>query len=189
MNLASRLGCGWRDRTMNFGRAVAVHPRAGRSVAMRRYGRILTIVLACLWAAPDAKSDVQIAGLTDLSLGTWSGIGDLTGDIGHCVLNTLTPAKFSIVASGDGAGGAFALINGASSLPIQVSYSDGGGFTAMTANTALTSQKAQNQVKFDKCVAGTGSQLQIRVLILEADMSAASSGNHSGTIYLIVSPI
>lgn len=155
---------------------------------MWRYGRLLGIVLAFLWAAPDAKSDAQIAGLGNLSLGAWSGAGDLTGDIVHCVLDTTPPAKFSIEASGDGAGGAFALINGASSLPIQLSYNDGGGFVAMTANTALTNRKGQNSVKFTKCMNGSGAQLLVRILILEADMLAASGGNHSGTIYLTVVP-
>lgn len=159
----------------------------------RRYRRIFAVaglVFAFLSVTPDAKSDVQISGLSDLSLGTWSGVGDLTGDIAHCVLNTVAPRKFSITASGDGAGGAFALLNGPSSLAIQLLYNPGNGYQAMTTNVALTNLSGQNQAKFDACVAGTGTRIMLRVQILEADMSAATGGGtHSGTIYLTVAPI
>lgn len=190
MDLTSRLGHGGRDRTVKFGRAAAVPTREGRSVAMWRYRRFLGVaglVLAFLWAAPDAKSDVKIDGLSDLNLGTWSGAGDLTGDITHCVLNTVAPRKFTIEASGDGAGGGFAVLNGAASLPIQVEYNDGNGFQAVTANTPITNQAGQNQTKFDACVLGTGTRLTLRILILGTDMSAATGGGaHTGTIYLTV---
>jgi len=156
-----------------------------------RCARLLIVAalgLAFLFMAPDAKSDVQIAGLSDLNLGTWSGAGDLTGDIGHCVLNTATPSKYSIEASGDGTGGAFALLNGASSVPMQVSYNDGKGWAAMSANTPLANRKGLNSTKFTKCLNGTGAQMLIRVLVLGSDLSLASGGTFAGTLYLNVVP-
>ena len=154
----------------------------------RRFLAVAGLVLAFLWATPVAKADVQIASLNDLNLGTWSGIGDLTGDISHCVLNTVNPRRYNITASGDGAGGAFALINGASSLPFQVSYNDGGGFTTMTATAPLTNQGGYNPGQFNQCMNGTRAAFLIRVLILGTDMSVADGGPYTGTIYLTVVP-
>jgi len=146
-----------------------------------------TVFLALLFTVPAARADVQIAGLADLSLGTWDGINDMTGDVGHCVYNSIAPGKYSIEASGDGAGGAFALVNGASSIPMQVSYSDGGGFVALTANTPLGGQKALNSTKFTQCMAGKGQSL-IRVLVLGTDLALANGGTYSGTLNLTVVP-
>jgi hypothetical protein len=145
------------------------------------------VFFAALLAAPAARPDVQIAGLTDLNLGVWVGAGDMTGDIGHCVHNSDSPGKYSIEASGDGAGGAFALVNGASSIPMQVSYSDGGGFTTLTANTPLGGQKGLNSTKFSQCLAGKG-QFFIRILILGTDLAPADGGTYVGTLNLTVVP-
>jgi len=137
--------------------------------------------------APAARSDVQIAGLADLSLGTWDGVNDMTGDIGHCVYNTINPGKYSIEASGDGASGAFALINGASSIPMQISYSDGSGWQTLTPNTPVGGQKALNSTKFTQCLAGKNQYL-IRILVLGTDLATAFGGTYSGTLYLTVVP-
>ncbi len=184
-----RLRRRFRGHAVKSCRVVAAPISENRGVTVRGRLRAASILFfALLWIAPAARSDVQIAGLSDLNLGTWGGAGDLTGDIGHCVLNTVPPAKFSIDVSGDGAGGAFALINGVSSLPMQLSYNDGGGFVSLTPNTPLTNQKGQNSTKFTKCMNGTGAQLLIRVLVLGTDMSLANGGSYSGTIYLNVVP-
>jgi len=140
-----------------------------------------------LCATPVAKADVQIASLTDLNLGAWPGAGDLTGDIGHCVLNTVNPGKFSIEAYGDGTGGAFALLNGLSSVPMSLSYSDGSGWVSLSPYTPVTNQKAMNSATFTKCMGGKGQYL-VRVLVLGTDLSAAGGGTYSGTIYLNVVP-
>lgn len=155
-----------------------------------RGDRLLTVAALCLaflLTGPEAKADVQIAGLSDLNLGTWSGAGDLTGDIGHCVLNTVAPQKYSVEASGDGTGGAFALVNGLSSVPMQVSYNDGKGWAAMSPNTPLGSRKGLNAAKFSQCMSGKG-QLFIRVLVLGTDLSLVDGGTYAGTIYLNVVP-
>ena len=177
----------------NYFHAVAASSFEACSVAMckwrnRRFLAVAALSLAFLWAAPDAKSDVQIAGLSDLNLGTWGGTGDLTGDIAHCVLNTVPPAKFSIDASGDGIGGVFALINGTSSVPMQISYNDGKGWAALSPNTPLANLKGLNSTKFTKCMNGTGAQLLIRVLVLGTDLSLVGGGSYNGAIYLNVVP-
>lgn len=162
--------------------------RVGAIEAGRRSLIVAAILLTFVYAAPvaNAQANVQIASLGDVGFGTWSGVGDLTADVDHCVLHDTPPSKFSIVATGDGAGGAFVLVGPASNVPIQVLYNSGTGFRSLTANTALTNLSGQNQTKFDDCVAGTGTRLYLRVNILEADLLAADGGTHTGTITLTV---
>lgn len=164
-------------------RAVVATGICGRLIA------ICSVFLIVLVAAPaaNAQANVQIASLSDVGFGTWSGVGDLTADVDHCVLNDTPPGKFSIVASGDGAGGAFVLVGPASNIPMQVLYNAGTGYKSLTPNTALANLGGQNQSKFDDCMAGTGTRLYLRINILEADLLAADGGTHTGTITLTVS--
>jgi hypothetical protein len=74
--------------------------------------------------APAISAQVQISGLSDLHLGSWSGVGDLEGVVDHCVLGP-RGGRFAIEATGAGSGGAFVLESGPGSLPFQVTYDDG----------------------------------------------------------------
>jgi hypothetical protein len=179
---------GPRDRTASFGRAVAAFlRRMYRGRFAERCFVAAAVAALVLSNAPAARSDVQIAGLTDLNLGTWTGTGDLTGDISHCVQNTVAPGKYSIEASGDGSGGAFALINGVTSIPMQLSYSDGSGWSSLTPNSPLGNLKGLKSSGFSQCMSGKNPYL-IRVLILQSDLSLANDGTYGGTIYLNVVP-
>jgi hypothetical protein len=138
--------------------------------------------------APAISAQVQIGGLSDLHFGSWSGVGDLEGAVDHCVLGP-RGGRFAIEATGAGAGGAFALENGPGSLPFQVAYDDGDGWSQMDPGVPLTGQTGSpNQNQFQRCLEGRRPPERLRVRILAQDLGAAVAGSYAGSLTLLVSP-
>lgn len=154
----------------------------------RRLVPWLALAMA-LVVAPEAAAQVQISGLSDLQLGTWSGSGDLEGVGDHCVLGP-RGGRYAIEATGVGSGGAFVLLNGPGSLPFQVDYSDdGGGWSQMSPGVPLTGQRgAPNENQFERCLAGQRSPQRVRVRVLAQDLGAAVAGSYDGSLTLLVTP-
>jgi hypothetical protein len=155
-------------------------------------GRRLVPWIAGAWGlmfAPEVAAQVQISGLSDLQLGTWSGSGDLEGVGDHCVLGP-RGGRYAILATGVGSGGAFVLLNGPGSLPFQVDYSDdGGGWSQMSPGVPLTGQRgAPNENQFERCLAGQRSPQRVRVRVLAQDLGAAVAGSYDGSLTLLVTP-
>lgn len=147
--------------------------------------------LACIIAftgAPALQAQVMIAGLSDLELGNWNGSSDLEGEVQHCVLGG--PAgRFSIVATGDGPGNSFALLNGAASLPYLVAYNDGSGWSQLVSGRRLGGQRgSQNTNLFNRCLNGSQPPESVRVRVLAQELGAAIAGGYNGTLTLLVAP-
>ena len=138
--------------------------------------------------APAVTAQVQIGGLSDLDFGSWSGFGDLEGVVDHCVLGP-RGGRFAVEATGVGAGGAFVVENGPGSLPYQVDYDDGGGWSQMDPGVPLTGQTgAPNQIQFQRCLEGRRPPERVRVRILAQDLGAAVAGSYGGSLTLLVTP-
>jgi hypothetical protein len=138
--------------------------------------------------APAISAQVQISGLSDLHLGSWSGGGDLEGVVDHCVLG-LRGGHFAIEATGAGSGGAFVLESGPGSLPFQVAYDDGDGWSQMDPGVPLTGLAgAPNQNQFQRCLEGRRPPERVRVRILAQDLGAAVAGSYGGSLTLLVTP-
>jgi hypothetical protein len=138
-------------------------------------------------ATPSA-AQVQISGLSDLAFGTWNGAGAVEGEVEHCVLGN-RGGRFSIEATGDGPGDSFALTNGPVSLPYQVAYDDGGGWSPLSSGTPLAGQRGSpNTNQFQRCLDGSRPPERLRVRLLAQDLSQAAGGGYSGTLTLLVAP-
>jgi len=143
--------------------------------------------MAVIWATPSA-AQVQISGLSDLALGSWNGAGDVESEVEHCVLGN-RGGLFSIEATDDGPGDSFALTNGPVSLPYQVAYDDGSGWSQLNSGTPLSGQRgSQNVNQFERCLAGQRPPERVRVRVLAQDLSGAIGGSYSGTLTLLVAP-
>lgn len=165
---------------------------AGHAKARRRWPLAgITCVIAVIWAvisAPPLAAQVQISGLSDLALGSWNGTSDMEGEVDHCVLGN-RGGRFSIEATGDGSGNSFVLANGPVSLPYQVAYNDGSGWSQMSSGTPLAGQRgSQNAQQFGRCLDGSRPPERVRVRVLAQDLSGAIGGGYSGTLTLLVAP-
>ena len=155
-------------------------------------GRRLVPWIAGAWGlifAPEVAAQVQISGLSDLQLGTWSGSGDLEGVGDHCVLGP-RGGRYAIEATGVGSAGGFAPVVMSASLVLPYDYSDdGGGWSQMSPGVPLTGQRgAPNENQFERCLAGQRSPQRVRVRVLAQDLGTAVAGSYDGSLTLLVTP-
>ena len=130
----------------------------------------------------------RISALNDIALGTWTGTGGLSGSDSLCVWTTT--GAYNVTATGSGAGGAFTLDDGSGgTLAYAVEWADtaaAGAGSAMTAGAALNGQNAA--ATSTTCNGGANLDATVLVDVIEADLAAASYGNYTGTLTLVVAP-
>lgn len=154
----------------------------GRRVVPWILGAVLTT------PAPVVSAQALITGLSDLQFGSWSGIGDVEGVVDHCVFARPGPG-YSVAATGGGSGGAFVLHNGPGTLPFQVDYDDGTGWSRLDPGVPLSGQRgAPNENQLERCLDGLRPPERVRVRILAQDLAAAVAGSYGGSLTLLITP-
>jgi len=135
-----------------------------------------------------------ILGLHDLSLGTWSGTGSMTGNDNVCIGTIGTGAPYRIRVSGDGAPGnpsAFTLSNGAQTITYNAWFNDvpnnGAGRQALTPGVTLTGQTSPNFVRFFNMFGCIFLNANISIEVPEAEL-AGGTGSYTGTLTLLLLP-
>ncbi len=154
----------------------------------RVLGIVLISTMAMLGEAAAAPAtEVHINGLNDINLGIYPGSGPMQGIDVHCVGIKGQATSYQIRANGSGAGNAYALSNGIDTINYNVRYRDN---VSSTAWTSLLPDTFFNFVGLDwkDCRDGIVKQ-EIKVDILESNLSGKASGAYSGTLFLLVSPI
>ena len=142
--------------------------------------------------------NVRIAGLADLSLGTWSGTGAMAADDNLCIgrsgVGLFGTGNYRILASGDGAPGnpaAFTLSNGVNRIAYDAYFNDQpglGGRVPLTAGVMLTGQTSTGFRFFLNLLFGCAiNNANISVVVPEAQLSAAA-GAYAGTLTLMLIP-
>lgn len=130
------------------------------------------------------SSQILINQLEDYSLGTWSGSGNMALTLQHCV--GPTTGTFRVTAQGSGAGGAFILSNGLSTLPFRVEYRGrDGGFQQLATGVPLTGLQGD---ALTQCVNLRQQRERLRITVLAADLTVATAGTYNGSLTLTVAP-
>jgi hypothetical protein len=138
--------------------------------------------------APALSAEFLITGLSDLQFGSWTGISDLEGAVDHCVF-AHPGGGYSVAATGVGSGGAFVLQNGPGTLPFQVDYDDGSGWSRLAPGVPLTGQRgAPNENQLERCLDGQRPPERVRVRFLAQDLAAAVAGSYGGSLTLLIAP-
>lgn len=181
------------------------HQSASDSKARRQAGaakRHLTAIRAALVSAllvlvatPAGAADtVRVSGLSDVAFGAISSFGtDAVKAQDVCLYAKSPPSNaYRITAAGSGSGGAFTLDSGTATLPFEVQWSDSAGRTVGTqlvANQALTGQHSSAGAgSADDCSSGAPATASLVVILRSAAVAAASSGDYSGSLTLLVAP-
>ena len=138
-----------------------------------------------------------IKGLNDISLGTWSGTGDMSGNDDICVATNYTLFQFNnyrIRASGDGDTSdpnAFTLSNGVNDIYYRVFFTDANAQVELLPGQ-LTSglQYFANFAYLINIFSGPACpnpNANVEVRVEEAQL-ATGSGTHTGTLVLELVP-
>lgn len=130
---------------------------------------------------------VQITGLSDIALGSWSGTGNMTGSTNYCVYRSGAD-NYSIKATTDN--GAFAVTSATTgdTIPFTAQVSDtvNSVTDVLTYNTATTTALQGSS----SLTCGGTSNGQLQVTFAQADLQKASSAtDYQATVTLLVQPI
>lgn len=132
-------------------------------------------------------SYISLTQLTDINLGAFDGVNPLSGSDTVCVYRNVS-GGYGVRATGQGTGGAFVLVNGASQVSFSVSWNDGTGAVALTPGALLSGRGNVNTTSLD-CNAGTANNATLAVSVSAASLGAVSTtGLHTGTLTLTVEP-
>lgn len=147
------------------------------------------LALIGLGPAPGHAQQVRITGLTDVAFGTISNFAsDLTSSQNVCAHSTAAGNRYSVTASGSGAGGSFDLQSGGGTLAYEVQWA---GATGQTVGTNLVANVAQGGFSGvgsnSVCKNGTMTASLITILRSTA-VSAATADAYTGTLTLILAP-
>ena len=124
---------------------------------------------------------IRITQLADIDFGTYTGDGaDLTQSSDACV-RTNGAATYQVTATSTA--GSFELQAGTAATTVPYSVEWGGN--ALTYNTGLGTQAADDTSLGGDCTGATG---KVSVTILGTDMDAAEADSYSDTLTLTVSP-
>ena len=174
--------------------ANSTRERGGRRL-LRSLASARAIVAACALAASAApasaaSNNVRITGLTDLAFGSISSFtSDSSMSENVCVYSNTALSNYQITATGSGSGQSFALSSATGSLAYEVQWSASPGQTSgtsLTAGVALTTQ--HSNASQQTCNSGPASSASLIVVIRAAAVAAATAGNYSGTLSLLVAP-
>jgi hypothetical protein len=129
---------------------------------------------------------VQISGLTDIQLGTYTGGADITGVDNLCVYSNT--GGYEITATGDGGTGSEFELNGTGhDVPYTVEWADSAGAgtgSPMTSGTVLPGQGGT----FTTPDCGGGNNAQVIVTVNSTDLLAAPAQAYAGVLTLLVAP-
>ena len=137
-----------------------------------------------------AAQKVRVSNLSDVDFGLIANLqSESRRSQSICVYSNGSTRAYSVVATGSGAGAAFALSNGAFSLPYAVEWSDRAGATSgavLSPNVTLAGQESQAGNQF--CSAGPTTSASLTVVLRPADLSRARAGDYSGALTLLITP-
>lgn len=158
-------------------------------------GAVIAVALVALVAPTRAQAQAQarITGLADVPFGTINSFTDQPNSQNVCVYSAYNffgfPIRlnYSVLATGNGAGGAFTLASGARTLPYQVSWDDAANQPTGTLLTAgATASGFANAATNQTCTGGENASLI--VTITGASLATATAGSYSGVLSITIVP-
>jgi hypothetical protein len=131
------------------------------------------------------QDEVKISNLSDIPL-AFTGI-DVSGTSAACVYRSGVTGLYNITGTGSGAGGAYTLANGPTTVAYGVEYDDGSGFSPLTSGAALPA--AGGESVNDDCATAGADNGTVQVTVLAVDAAVLPALVYTGTLTLLVAPI
>lgn len=129
---------------------------------------------------------VRISDINDLMLGAFDGINDLVASDTVCIYKN-SGTTYSITASGNGAGGAFTLSNGAGVAPYSVTWQDTLGSLPLTAGVRASNRG--NAVSSGDCNGGSSNNATFTVRMTAPILRTVQPGAYTGVLTLLLEPL
>lgn len=152
-------------------------------VRASRWGVIAAGFLAV--TMPAEAQLVQISGLADVDFSALPTTGaDQIKSQSVCAFSGVLGGRYTITATGSGAGGAFTLANGGATMAYEVQWS---GSSGQTSGTNLTSGSAlSGQTMLLSCPILNSTDASLILLIRGTTIVSARAGSYNGTLTIIL---
>lgn len=136
-----------------------------------------------------ASDKARLTGLSDVAFGLIASTADQSASQSVCAYSSTNTGGYSVMAVGNGSGGAFTLASAVAVLPYDVLWSDsanqtgGSSLVAGTATSGFTSLASQQS-----CNSGPSTSASLTVVIRSASLTSAAAGSYAGTLQITISP-
>lgn len=146
----------------------------------------LLVALCALLAPARVSAQVQITRLSDVAFGTITAVGvDQVQSQSVCAFSGLLGGRYTVTATGSGAGGAFTLGNGSALLPYEVQWN--GSAAGQSSGTNLTpGSPLTGQTMLLSCPLTAATNASLIVLLRATALTTATAGNYTGTLTVIL---
>lgn len=155
---------------------------------------LLKAVCLCLLALMPVSAqaqNVRITKLSDVAFGSIANFSiDQTSSQSICVYTSPLGTLYQVTATGDGAGGAFTLLSGGSTMPYEVQWAAIAGQTTGTSLTAGLPLSNQATVAEHHLCNGSGpaTSASLITVLRSATVGSARSGSYTGVLTLLIAP-
>jgi len=130
---------------------------------------------------------IQVTGLDDITVGPFSGSGNLSGETDFCVYRNGTGLYDLTASSANADGGTFRALNGSDLIPYEVRFdTDGDASDAATIASGTAEEDITGHASSLTC--GSSNNASLNVRFLEADLLGASTGAYVDTLTVLVEP-
>lgn len=157
-------------------------------ISLRSAAFAIAIMGSGLVCEPCQAQWAQIRQLDDVAFGQVNTLGDLSQ--AQSVSLCSTTGQYRVRASGSGAGGAFLLSSGSSTLPYSVQWAGTAGQTSGTALQANVNSPEFSTTLSNLFACWLSQPLTASLIIglTGTDTANARAGNYSGTLTLLIVP-
>lgn len=147
------------------------------------------VAAALLTQVTHAQEKARLTGLTDVDFGLVTGLTDTSISQSVCAFTSSRTDRYSVIASGGGAGNAFVLDSGASQLQYEVLWADAPGATSGTSLAAgAVTPGFVSTVKQQTCNVGPPTSASLTIRLRDQVLQNARSGSYSGILSIMIAP-
>ena len=184
-----RLGSTDAPRGVAAGLALAL-AFTGVNAHAATQGTLGTTSTGSIEISASVANRARITGLSDVAFVNQDPATAAASAQNVCVWSNTSTSAYTITASGSGAGSAFTLANGASTVPYSVEWNAASGQTSGTALAAGTaSGSLLSTATHQTCTSGPSSSASLIVRIAAADLATMPAAtSYTGTLTLLVTP-
>ena len=135
-------------------------------------------------------SRARITGLVDVDFTNQDPAIAASSAQDVCVWSNTATKGYTITATGDGAGSAFTLTDGSTTVPYSVQWNSSAGQTSGTAlSTGVASSTLTSTATQQICSSGPSASASLIVGISTTDLSTmAAATSYTGTLTLLITP-
>lgn len=150
---------------------------------------IATAVAMLVPVGACAQERARLTGLNDVNFGLVNSLADTSISQSVCAFTSSRTDRYSVLASGNAAGGAFLLQAGASTLAYDVLWADTAGATGGANLTAgALTPGFSSSVKQQTCNSGPPTTATLTIRLRDQVLQNARAGAYSGVLSITIAP-